>query len=289
MHKNIPFVFFGTSHFSVIVLDELKSAGYVPALVVTQEDKPQGRHMTITPPPVKVWAEQNNVPVIQPKSLKDVSVSSELSANSYDLFIVASYGKIIPQAILDIPKYQTLNVHPSLLPKLRGPSPIQGAILNELETGVTIMRLNSKMDEGPIVVQEKVLIPNWPPYANELEETLAHSGGALLAGVIPKWIDGSVTEIPQDDSLATYCKIIQKTDAQVDLSDSPEVNLRKIRAYVGWPNAYTHISHNGKELRLIVKSAHLEEGKLILDRIVPEGRKEMNWQDFERGLHSTQS
>ncbi len=289
MHNDIPFVFFGTSHFSVIVLDELRNAGYVPALIVTQEDKPQGRHMAITPPPVKVWAEASNVPVIQPKSLKDETTYSELTTNDWELFIVASYGKIIPQAILDIPKYQTLNVHPSLLPKLRGPSPIQGAILNELETGVTIMRLNSKMDEGPIVVQEKVTVPNWPPCAYELEETLAHRGGALLAGVIPKWIDGSISEIPQDDSVATYCKIIQKTDAYVDLSENPEVNLRKIRAYAGWPNAYTNISNNGKEFRLIIESAHLEEGKLIMDRIIPEGRKEMNWEDFERGLHGVQA
>lgn len=284
MSKETSFVFFGTSEFSVIVLEELKRAGFIPSLVVTQEDKPQGRHMTVTPPPVKVWALKNGISMIQPASLKTSEVFSQLSVVSYELFIVASYGKIIPQAILDIPKYKTLNVHPSLLPKLRGPSPIQGAILSEEETGVSIMRLNSKMDEGPIVAQEKVLVSDWPPYAPELEDLLAHKGGKLLASIIPAWIEGSISEIGQDEKLATYCKIIEKKDAQIDLLDDPQVNLRKIRAYAGWPNAFTHIHHDGKDLRLIIKSAHIEEGKLILERVIPEGRKEMSFEDFTRGF-----
>lgn len=290
MSNSVSYVFFGTSEFSVIILDELKNSGFLPKLIVTQEDKPQGRHLVLTPPPVKVWAEQNAIPYLQPKTLKDPLFFEAISNESYDLFIVASYGKIIPQVILDIPKFQTLNVHPSLLPKLRGPSPIQTSILTEQETGVTIMRLDSKMDEGPIVAQKKVAVPEWPPYEQELETLLGHTGGKLLAETIPGWIDGSITEITQDNSLATYCKKITKEDAQINLANSPEKNLRIIRAFSTWPRARTTIVYDGKEFPLIILSAHIENGELILDRVLPPGKKEMNFEEFKHGfLHQKKS
>ena len=278
------FVFFGTSSFSVIILDELKKSGFVPALIVTQEDKPKGRHLILTAPPAKLWAQANNIPFIQPTSLKEPTVKSILSTTNYELFIVASYGKIISQEIIDIPKHKTLNVHPSLLPKLRGPSPIQSAILQENETGVTIMRLDAKMDEGPIVAQKKIAIPQWPPYADDLEELLGHEGGKLLAETIPDWVSGKIKEKPQDSKLATYCKKIEKEDAYIDLSDNQETNLRKIRGYAGWPNAYTQFTHLGKTFRLVIKRARIEDGKLVLERVIPEGRKEMDFGDFKHGF-----
>lgn len=291
------FAFFGTDEFSVLILDELKSAGFLPSLTVTTEDKPKGRKLVLTPPEVKVWAEQNNIPYIQPKTLKDNDVFYKLQATNYQLFIVASYGKIIPQNILDIPKHQTLNVHPSLLPKLRGPSPIQNAILKENETGVTIMRLDSEMDHGPIVAQarlslkdsvarsdkvefrEKVAIIEWPPYTESLEEILGLTGGKLLARIIPDWLQGKIKEEEQNHSLATYCQKIQKTDGELNLNDNAEINLRKIRAYHVWPGAY--FFDNGK--RIVVKTAHIENDILILDRIIPEGKKEMGYKDYLNG------
>lgn len=280
--NNLKFAYFGTSNFSVLILDELKSKGFVPSLIVTTEDKPKGRKLIMSPSEVKIWAEKEGIDFIQPKSLKTDDVYLKLSTLNFELFIVASYGKIIPQNILDIPKYKTLNVHPSLLPKLRGASPIQSAILGETETGVTIMRLDAEMDHGPIIAQQKITIVDWPPYAENLEEISAQTGAELLANVLPGWIEGKVIEKEQNHSQATYCKKIQKSDGELNLNDSPDVNLRKIRAYHVWPGAF--FIDNNK--RIIVKQAHLENTDLILDRVIPEGKKEMGYKDYLNGKKS---
>ena len=260
----------------------------MPTLIVTMPDKPKGRKMILTPPEVKVWAEENGVKFIQPKSLredKNPGIENEVrSFGADDLFIVASYGKIIPQNILDIPKHQTLNVHPSLLPKLRGPSPIVSAILTENETGVTIMRLDAEMDHGPILAQKKIEIPEWPPYAETLEKILGQEGGKMLAQIIPDWIAGKIPGIEQNHSQATVCKKIEKTDGEINLSDPADLNLRKIRSFHAWPTAYYFQKHKDKNLRVIIKKAHMENGALILDRVVPEGKKEMDYSDFQKGI-----
>lgn len=286
MQDKIKWAFFGTSELSVIVLSELKRLGMRPDLVVTTEDKPKGRKMLLTPPEAKVWADNENIKTLQLKSLKNAeSFESIKSYGPFDLFIVASYGKIIPQNILDIPKYKTLNIHPSLLPKLRGPSPISSAILGENETGVTIMRLDSEMDHGPIIAQEKINI-EWPPYYSELEKISAETGARMLYEIVPKWIKGEIKETEQDHNLATICKKIQKADGELDLNDSPEKNLRKIRAFNVWPGAYYFDTNSDKKIRIIVKSAKIENDKLILERIIPEGKKEMNYEDYLRGKRS---
>ncbi len=283
--KNPIFAFFGTSKISVIVLEELKKKGFVPRVVITGEDKPKGRKLVLTAPETKVWAEKEGVQYLQLKTLRkpeSVDAIKAYSPEGFDLFIVASYGKIIPQDILDIPRHKTLNVHPSLLPKLRGPSPIVSAILKENETGVTIMRLDAIMDHGPILAQKTVPV-EWPPYADELEETLGTVGGEMLANLIPDWIDGKIPEQEQDHSLATLCVKIEKTDGELNLDDPAELNLRKIRAYHIWPGAYFFETFGDRKIRIIVKRAHIEDGKLIFDRIVPEGKKEMNYSDYLKG------
>lgn len=289
MQKELLFAFFGTPEFAVTILEELKTKGFLPKLIVTQEDKPQGRHMTITPPPTKVWAEKNTIPVYQPYTLRNGSAFDNLkdvyNASNFDVFIVASYGNIIPDDILSLPKRGTINVHPSLLPKLRGSSPILGAILEEKETGVTIMHLDSEMDHGPIIAQREVIVSEWPPYAPDLEDLLAHEGGKLLAEILPGWVNGTVPESEQDHARATYTKKVKKEDAEINLADNPEINLRKIRGYAGWPNAFTFFEHDGKRIRVIIKTAKIEDGRLVLERVIPEGKKEMNFEDFEHGLH----
>lgn len=282
----ITFTFFGTSKFSVLVLEKLKEKGFVPSLIITTEDKPKGRKLILTPPEVKSWAIKENIPFIQPKSLKDSSVFDLIKEKtlSSDVFIVASYGKIIPQNILDLPKFGTLNVHPSLLPKLRGASPIQSSILEENETGVTIIKLDAEMDHGPIIAQEKIETVDWPPYADKLEEILGQKGGEILAEVLPKWTDGKIKETEQDHSKATFCKKIQKEDGQINLEDDPQINLRKIRAYNIWPVAFTFYKHKDKNIKLSIKSARLEDGKLVLEKIIPEGKKEMDFDAFKNGL-----
>lgn len=288
--EKINWAFFGTSEFSVIILEELKSSGFLPSLIITTPDKPKGRKLILTPSPVKVCAIENNIKYIEPESLrlsKNPNIVEEIksySKQNFDLFIVASYGKIIPQDILDIPSKQTLNVHPSLLPKLRGASPIQSAILCENETGVTIMRLDAEMDHGPIVAQEKVDILNWPPYSDDLENILGKRGGKILADILPKWISGEIKEVEQDHSKATLCGKIEKVDGEINLLDDAEKNLRKIRAYHIWPTAYFFTEHMNRKIRVIIKQARIENGELVLEKVIPEGKKEMSYEDFKKGL-----
>lgn len=276
-------VFFGTPEFSVKILEAMKNADYVPVAVVTAPDKPRGRKMLMTPTPVKTWAEKNNISVQHDPS--------NLKSPNPNLFIVASYGKILPKEILDIPKHGTLNVHPSLLPKLRGPSPIQTAILQgEEKTGVTIMLLNERMDEGPILAQQELSLSLWDIGYPTLEGKLAELGGQLLTKTIPKWLSGKIKPIEQNDNQATYSKIIKKSDGEINWSEPPEIIERKIRAYTPWPSAYTF--DNGK--RIIITKAHLnEQGEIIIDQIKPEGKKEMNFLEFLKNspdfIHNNQA
>jgi len=283
------FIFFGTSRFSVLVLDELKQAGLLPMLLVTVPDAPNGRKLILTPPEAKVWAEANNIPCLQLASLKGAEVEKEIRTyipDSCDVGVVASYGKIIPQHILDIPRHGMINVHPSLLPKLRGASPLQSAILtaNADEVGVTLMNVDAEMDHGGIVAQEKVAVPDWPAYESDLEEMLGHVGGKILAEVLPKWIAGDVTETAQNHASATFTKKIEKKDAELDLSATAMENLCKIRAYHVWPGAYFFATRNGVQIRVVAKRAHIENGALIIERVVPEGKQEMSYSDFQKGL-----
>lgn len=283
--QKINWAFFGTSKISVIVLEEMKKQGLIPSLIITTEDKPSGRKMILTPSEVKVWAEKEGIPYIQPQKLRGEEVEDNIRSQTrdgFDVFVVASYGKMIPQNILDIPRHKTLNVHPSLLPKLRGPSPIKSAILDEDETGVTIMLVDDQMDHGPILAQEKINI-EWPPYEEELEQIAGIMGGKMLCEIIPRWIDGDIRAVEQDHTKATLCKKISKADGEINLNDAPEKNLRKIRAFHIWPTAYFFYERNGKKIRVIVKKAHLENGELVLDRVIPEGKKEMDYRDFLNG------
>ena len=287
MKKNLKFVFFGTSTFSVGVLNALKEKSWVPLAVVTREDKPQNRGLELAPPETKIWADIHGIPVLQPVYL-DSEFTKKLKALDCKLFIVASYGKIIPKEIFELPPRKTLNVHPSFLPKLRGASPIQNTILQDEDVGVTIMEIDEQMDEGPIVAQEKVEIKDTslvnPPRADILEELLAKSGGELLARILPDWVEGKIKPVPQDESRATYCKKIEKRDAEIHLGDDPLDNLRKVRAYFGWPGTFTIFKNkNGKEIRIIIRDAEIKDGTFFPTRIIPAGKREMDWDEFLRG------
>lgn len=272
------FVYFGTPEFAVTVLNQLAYAGFVPILVVTAPDKPQGRKLVVTPPPVKVWAEQHAVPVLQPEKL-DAAFLAQLKDSNADLFVVASYGKILKKEVLDMPKYGTLNVHPSLLPKYRGSSPIEAPILNgDTETGVSIMLLDEQMDHGPIIVQQSVPLTE-NSTGPELENKLATLGGELLAATIPGWIDGTIRSTEQDHSQATFTKKVKKEDGLIDLSDDPIQNYRKFRAYQDWPRTY--FIHDNK--RVVVTKAKLEDGIFTIENVIPEAKKEMPYEDFSRG------
>ena len=281
-NKNINFAFFGTPDRAVWALDALHAAGLTPRMVVTRPDKPQGRKLLLTPPPAKVWALAHDVPVLQPEKL-DESFYHQLSVVGCQLFIVLAYGKIIPKHILDIPKHGTLNIHGSLLPKYRGASPIESAILaDDRETGVSIILMDEEMDHGPIVAEEKVAVKNWPPSADELARGIVEKGAGLLAKILPDWISGKITPKAQDHARATYTKKIKKEDGLIDLEDDPYKNFLKIQAYKGWPGTYFFASVPGKDkgVRIIIKDAAYDDGKLVIRRVVPEGKKEMPYAEF---------
>jgi len=281
-------VFFGSSNFSVKILEHLEEAGLTPHIIVTTEDKPQGRKLLRIPSPVKVWANKKSIKVLEPDTLKK-NVPKELNSQEngevWDLFIVVSYGEILSKSVLDLPRRGVLNVHPSLLPKLRGASPIQSAILQDMKkTGVTVILLDEKLDHGPIVAQASTEIENWPPKASLLEEILAKVGGGLLAEIVLPWINGDIDAEEQRDADATYVKKITKEDGLINLNDDPRQNFLKIQAFDTWPGTYFFVEKNGKKIRVKVVSANFENGELIITRVIPESKKEMSYKDFKRGL-----
>lgn len=246
--QDLKIAFFGTPEFAAIILEKLVNSPHKPSLVITQPNKPVGRKQILTPPPVKLLAQQHNIPVFQPEKL-DRDAKYQILNTKYDLGIVAAYGQIIPKRILEIPKYGTLNVHPSLLPRWRGPSPIQYAILNgDEKTGVTIMLMDEEIDHGPILKNKKLKIKNKKLTAYELTNELAKIGGSLLIETIPEWIDGKLKPIEQDHSKATYSKKIKKEDGNIDWSKSAEEIERHIRAFAPWPGSFTFL--NGKKLQI---------------------------------------
>lgn len=291
----IPFAFMGTPDIAVGILHELEAAGFVPAFVVTNEDKPRGRNFILTPPPVKVWAQERGIHVYQPATLKTEAAQAELRALSERsgvlVFIVAAYGKILPQAVLNIPPKGCLNVHGSILPKFRGASPIQAAILaDERETGVSIMLLDEAMDHGPVLATETLGIQpaDWPLTTAQVAERMAHVGGRLLARVLPGWIAGTVTAHEQHHEAATYTGKISKQDGIITTLDQAHAykNYLKYQAFHEWPGTcfYAQPRIGGALVRTIIKEAHYDRvhDTFCIDRVLPEGKREMSFAEFER-------
>jgi len=278
--SNIRFAFFGTSPLSGPVLDTLLEAGHVPSLVVAGLDTIDSRTKETVFPPEKVWALAHGVEVVQPEKI-DAAFVATLQTSAWDVFIVASYGKILRSEILNIPKHGVLNVHPSLLPRLRGPSPVRSAILNdEKEVGVSIMLLDEEMDHGPIIAQKKVALDEWPPRGIELDAILAEEGGKMLTSILPLWCAGEVEAHPQNHDLATYCHFLKKEDGLLNLADDAYQNLLKIRAYEGWPGTYTFFVRDDKKIRVKILDAEIINGALQLIRVIPEGKREMSYEEF---------
>lgn len=273
-NKNIKIGFWGGPEYSVLTLLKLHAAGFTISFVATSTDQPKGRNLVLTPPPAKVWALEHNIPVLQPENLKDEAFVAQLASYDCDVFVVMAYGKIMPDSILSIPKGKSLNIHPSLLPKFRGPCPIESAILaDEKETGVTIMLMDSDMDHGPIVEQKVVVMENWPPTAQELGEKLVNVGADLLVSLLPSWIEGKITPRDQDHSLATYTKKIKKEDGLIDIAGDHYQNYLKYKAYKGWPSVYFF----KENIRVKITQASYTDGKFVIEKVVPEGKSEMDY------------
>ena len=266
-------LFLGTPDFAVLPLRALaRDARYSLVAVVTQPDRPTGRHRIPEPPPVKQAAEQLGLTVLQPETLRDPTVAEQLTALRPDIGVVAAYGEILRPAVLGIPPLGYLNIHPSLLPRHRGPAPVAGAILaGDNITGVTLIRLDQKMDSGPILAQQVVsLAPD--ARAGDLTTALFQLGAALLLESIAPYAAGTLVPSPQDDSAATYTKLLHKADGAIDWS-APAVQIERMtRAYDPWPGAWS--TWRGQPLKLIAARAypdepHTEAPGMLLDR--PDG------------------
>jgi len=196
-----------------------------------------------------------------------------------DLGIVVVYGKIIPKKMLAMPKYGFLNIHPSLLPKYRGPSPIKTAIANgDTETGVTIIELDSEMDHGPIIGHESCIIDHDERH-EQLREKLANLGAELLIKTIPEYISGHIEAKPQDHTKATHTRMLNKEDGKISLNDDPQMIYNKFRAYHEWPGVW--FMH--KNIRVIVRDCKIENCKLKITLLQPEGKKPMNVLEYTNG------
>ncbi|MDE5817950.1 MAG: methionyl-tRNA formyltransferase [Lachnospiraceae bacterium] len=297
-------VFMGTPDFAVGALDALVRAGYEVAAVVTQPDKPKGRGKGVQCPPVKEFALQHGIPVLQPVKIRDPEAMAELSGYGADLFVVAAFGQILTQEILDMPRFGCVNIHASLLPKYRGAAPIQRAILDgETVTGVTLQQMNAGIDTGDILASVCVDIAP-EDTGDSLFEKLMHAGAALLIETLPRIEAGEITPEAQDETQATYAKRLSKELGQIDWGESAKIIERKIRAFHSWPGAYTTLS--GKPFKLwgarisdapadgeagsvsaVTKEeiiVNCGEGRLVLTEVQLSGKKRMPVKDFLLGV-----
>ncbi len=279
------FIFFGSDEFSIIVLKKLIDSNYRPTLCITQPDKPKGRKLILTPTPLKEFCIENNIKVIEPEILSAEQINSNITNNSIDFFVIASYGKIISQEVLDIPKEGCLNVHPSLLPQYRGASPIETSILNDTKnTGVTIMLMDAKMDHGPILLQKEHTFEKWPTSKKEVHDFLANLGGEMLVETIKPFMEKQIQSREQDHSKATFTKMIKKENGQIDISDKDYKTYLKYVAFTPWPGIFFFINKQDKQIRVKIESAHFDNTEgFIIDNVIPEGKNLMSWESFKNG------
>lgn len=298
-------IFLGTPEFAVIPLEALAhDARYQVVGVVTQPDRAIGRSRAPEPPPVKRAALQLGIPVFQPESLRDPAAAEQLAALRPHVGVVAAYGEILRKNVLGIPPHGYLNIHPSLLPHHRGPTPVPGAILaGDTETGVTVMLLDAKMDSGPILAQQPMLLPP-DARSDALTEQLFTLGSALLLEALAGYIAGTLIPRPQDDSQATYTKLLNKEDGAINWGADATRIERMTRAYHPWPGAHT--SWRGQPFKLIAARAHADwvgsatpgtllsqndnlwvatgAGAIELLTVQPSGKRPLAAVDWWRGL-----
>ncbi len=299
-------VFMGTPKFGAIILEKLVKEGYKPDLVITETDKAEGRKQVIIPSPVKTTAQNLNIPIFQPEKNEDLK--SKIESLKPDLVIVAAYGRILSKEILEIPKYKSLNIHPSILPKYRGASPIQHTILNdEKESGVTVILMDEKMDHGKIVSKINCPVPEKTTY-EQLSLQLAELGGEIIVDTIPKWVNNEIEPEAQNEAEASYTKILEKEDGKINWKAEATQIERKVRALNPWPGTWTTWGN----VRLKILKARIfkfsvekkypigqvlvvpqndaavqcDEDFLVLEELQLEGKKPLKSEEFLRGYES---
>ena len=294
-------VFMGTPDFAVSVLSRLIDKGHDIAAVYSQPDRLSGRGRKLVPTPTKRFAEERGLDVRQPKSLRPEDEYEALASLHAEVIVVAAYGLFLPPDALEIPPLGCLNIHPSLLPRYRGPSPVVSAILNgDAKTGVTIMKLDEGMDSGPILAQERVSIDEGET-TPVLTRRLFDLGADLLVDTLPRWSSGDIQATPQDESRATFTTIVKKEDGEIDWTDDAARIARMVRAYEPWPGTFTY--WEGKLLKILNATSMAGDappgqviglndgdigigtgdGLLAVSRLQSEGRRPSDAQDFVRG------
>lgn len=272
--------------------------------VVTQPDRPAGRGKVLTPPPVKLLAQEQGIPVLQPERLRKPEAFSELEGLQPNLIIVAAFGQILRQNVLDLPKYGCINVHASLLPRWRGAAPIQAALLHgDAEAGITIMKMDTGVDTGPMYAQRAIPILG-DDDAGSLSDRLAQAGAALLLETLPEIISESVQPIPQDNDLATYAPMLKKEDGQLEFSEAAQALVRKVKAFNPWPG--TFFSWEGQTIKVLrakyapetvfqqgqrgvrdgMPAVGTPDGDLVLLEVQPAGKKAMPGKVFLNGARN---
>ena len=298
-------VFFGTGDFGIPALKRLLNSGHDIAAVVTQPDKRKGRGWKVQPTPIKAILEKTvpGMTVLQPEDLSDENFMSYIAGSGADVFVVIDYGKILKSDILDMPGKYCVNLHPSLLPKYRGAAPVNRAILGgEKETGITVIKMNKKMDAGDIISQEKLAIGEHEDVAG-LFDRLSQSGAELLLKTLDQIAEGKERLVHQEEKEATYAPKLQKSEGKIDWElDASEIALR-VKGLQPWPGAYTYL--DGRVLKVLQAAAEdavgvdappgtviSAESKLIVSagkgavrigRLQPEGKKAMPSDEFLRG------
>ena len=290
-------VFMGTPDFAVPSLQRLVDDGHEVVAVYCQPDKPQGRHFTLTPPPVKVLAQQLGIEVLQPPTLKDEEAQQILAKFAPDIIAVAAYGKILPKAVLDMPKYGCINVHGSLLPKYRGAAPIQWAVINgEEKSGVTIMQMAEGLDTGDMLLVRDTEI-GADETAGELFDRIAMLGAEALSEALVN-IE-NLKDVPQDDALACWAPPLKKSDGEINWDKKNTEIYSLIRGVSPWPGAYTifgakrlkihkaALCDKNGEVGALLDDARLiigcGEGSVELLEVQLEGAKRISAADFIRG------
>ncbi|MCL5435707.1 MAG: methionyl-tRNA formyltransferase [Patescibacteria group bacterium] len=301
--KNYRLIFFGSSLFGVPILSRLHSDHWQILAVVTQPDRPKGRTLKLTPTPVKVCAKKLGLPVFAWENLKSAEVYNQLKGLNSDFAVVAAYGQLIPENVLSTCRKEFLNVHPSLLPRYRGPTPIQFALLNgEKTTGVSIIILDAQMDHGPILAQKPVAIEPDENYQS-LHDRLSAAAADLTSECVRPWITGTLRTTSQDDRKATYTKLLSREDGRIFWKKTADEIARQVRAYTPWPGAWSTLSGERiklLEVKAVETAATLPPGTmrvqgdqlivgcgnytaLAIDKLQPENRRAMGASAFLKG------
>lgn len=279
MQTNPKFAFFGTPYVARDTLAYLAEHGFVPTVVVTSPDVLRGRGLALTPTDTKLWALEHHIPVVTPENI-DAHACEEIVSYGCIYGVVVAYGKILTSELIESFPQGLINVHYSLLPKYRGASPVESALLaGDTVTGVALQKLVRELDAGDLLaVQEVAIQPN--ETTRELRPRLIQIGAELLVATLPKYLAGEIKGEPQDSVRATRARKISKSEGELNLTDPAEQNWNKYRAYAESPGTYFFVDKGNVRMRVKITKAALKNGVFTVERVIPEGKKEMNYAEF---------